>query len=72
MVELKRDCSVRKLDYSSIVLRESKPRQVDKKSGFPEEVEAVWGIQERNRNLEFSRRRKGQFFFSLHCFLRII
>ena len=60
---VKQDCSVRKLDYSSIVLRESKPRQVNTKSGFPEEEEAVWGTQERKKSLEFSRRRKGQFFF---------
>ena len=59
---------MRKLDYSSIVLRESKPRQVNTKSGFPEEEEAVWGTQERNKSLEFSRRRKGQFLFSTLLF----
>ena len=68
MIELKRDCNVRKLDYSNIFLKESKPKQVDKKSGFPEEEEAVWGVQERNRSLEFSRKRKGQLSLSLFFF----
>ena len=36
-----------------LVLRESIPRQVDKKSGCPQG----------ERGLEFSRRRKGQTFF---------
>ena len=43
-------------------LRESIPRQVDNKSGFPEEEKGVWGSQGGDRGLEFSRRRKGQFF----------
>ena len=42
-------------------MRESLPRQVDKKS---------WGPQG-ERGLEFSRRKKGQTFFSSTCF-RII
>ena len=44
-----------------IILRESIPRQVDKKSGGPQG----------EKGLEFSRRRKGQMFFS-STFLRII
>ena len=39
-----------------ILVRESIPRQVDKKSGGPQG----------ERGLEFSRRRKGQTFFPLH------
>ena len=43
-------------------MRESIPRQVDKKSGVPKEEKGVWGSQG-DRDLEFSRRRKGQTFF---------
>ena len=42
------------------VLRESTPKQVDE-SGVPKEKKGVWGSQEGNRDLEFSRRRKGRF-----------
>ena len=45
-----------------IALRESFPRQVDKKSRGPQG----------ERGLEFSRRKKGQTFFSFSTFLRII
>ena len=45
-------------------VRDSIPRQVDKKSGVPQEKKGVWGSQGGDRGLEFSRRRKGQFFFS--------
>ena len=48
---------------SNIIFRESIPKQVDKKSRVPEEVKGVWGFQGGDRGLEFSRRRKGQFFF---------
>ena len=41
---------------SRFVLRESFPRQVDKKSRGPQG----------ERGLEFSRRKKGQTFFPLH------
>ena len=44
------------------ILRESVPRQVDKESRGPQ----------RERGLEFSRRKKGQTFFSFSTFLRII
>ena len=44
-----------------LIMRESIPRQVDKKSGVPEEEK---GFPER------SRRRKGQAFF-LHCFVLV-
>ena len=40
----------------NVGVRESNPRQVDKKSGGPQG----------ERGLEFSRRRKGQTFFPLH------
>ena len=39
-----------------IILRESIPRKADKKSGGPQ----------RERGLKFSRKRKGQTFFSLY------
>ena len=45
-------------------MRESFPRQVDKKFGVPEEEKGVWGSQGGDRGLEFSRRRKGQTFFT--------
>ena len=48
-----------------IKLRESIPRQVDKKSGVPEEERGVWGSQGGSRGLEFSRKRKGKIFFFL-------
>ena len=58
-------------------MRESVPRQVDKKSGFhTEEEKGVWGSQGGDNRLEFSRRRKGQtsffFFFYLFTFLSLI
>ena len=53
-------------------LRESIPRQFDKKSRVPEEEKGVWGSQRRERGLEFSRRKKGQTFFPLHSLVRII
>ena len=43
---------------------ESIPRQVDRKSGVPEEEKGVWGSRGGDRCLEFSRRRKGQTFYS--------
>ena len=46
------------------MVRKPIPRQVDKKSGVPEEERGVWGSQRGVRVLEFSRRRKGQAFFS--------
>ena len=42
-------------------VRESVPRQVDKKSGGPQG----------ERGLEFSRRRKGQTFFFFSAFLSL-
>ena len=45
------------------MVRKPIPRQVDKKSGVPEEERGVWGSQREDRGLEFSRRRKGQTFF---------
>ena len=47
----------------TLLMWESIPRQVDKKSGVPEEEKGVWGSQGGNRGLEFSRRRKGQIIF---------
>ena len=43
------------------LMRESIPRQVDKKSRVPEEEKGVWGSQGGDRGLKFSRR-KGQTF----------
>ena len=43
-------------------MRESFPKQVDKKSRVPEEEKGVWGSQGGDRGLEFSRRRKEQIF----------
>ena len=43
-------------------MRESIPRQVDKKSRVPEEEKGVWGSQGGDRGLEFSRRKEGHFF----------
>jgi len=40
------------------MVRKPIPRQVDKKSGVPEEERGVWGSQREDRGLEFSRRRK--------------
>ena len=44
-------------------MRESIPRQIEKKSRVLEEEKGVWGSQGGDRALEFSRRRKGQMFF---------
>ena len=46
----------------TLKVRESFPRQVDKESRGPQG----------ERGLEFSRRKKGQTFFSFSTFLRII
>ena len=51
------------------LLRESIPRQIDKKSRFPKE-RRVWGSQSGDRGLEFSRRRKGQTFLYSSTFLQ--
>ena len=47
----------------NIILRESLPRQLEKKSRVTEEEKGVWGSQGGDRGLEFSRRRRGQMFF---------
>ena len=49
------------LTHIAMVVRESTPRQVDKKSGGPQG----------ERSLEFSRRRTGQTFFP-STFFRIV
>ena len=54
------------LNIVAVTMRESIPRQVDKKSRVPEEVEGVWGSQRGDRGLEFSRRSKGQMPFFLY------
>ena len=46
------------------MLRESIHKQVDKKSVIPEEEIEVWGSRSGDKGLEFSRKRKGQTFFS--------
>ena len=51
----------------NLVLRQSIPRQGDKKSGVPKEEKGVWASQSGDRGLGFSRRTKGQtFFFPLY------
>ena len=50
------------LSLEPVVMRESLPRQVDRESRGPQG----------KRGLEFSRRKKGQTFFSFSTFLRII
>ena len=45
-------------------MRQSIPRHVDKKSGVPKEEKPVQGSQGEDKGLEFSRKRKGQTFFS--------
>ena len=52
-------------DLMCLYMRESIPRQVNKKSGVPKEEKGVWGSQSRDRGLAFSRRRKGQTSLSL-------
>ena len=47
-------------------MRESIPRQVDKKSQVPEEERGLWGTGGRNKGLKFSRRKGQTSFFSLH------
>ena len=47
-----------------LALRESTPRQTDKKSRVPKEEKGVWGSRSGDRGLEFSRRWKGQTFLS--------
>ena len=47
----------------NIILRESLPRQLEKKSRVTEEEKGVWGSQGGDKGQEFSRRRKGQMFF---------
>ena len=44
-------------------VRESIPRQGDKKSRVPEEIKGVWGSQGGDRGVKFSRRRNSQSFF---------
>ena len=45
------------------IVRESIPRQIEKKSRVPKVEKGVWESQSGDRGLEFSRRRKGQTFF---------
>ena len=44
-------------------VRESIPRQIDKKFRVPKEEKWVWVLKVETGGLEFSRRRKGQTFF---------
>ena len=54
----------------SRVMKESIPKQLDKKSGVQEEEKGDSGSQRGDRGLEFSRRKKRHFFF-LHSLVRI-
>ena len=54
-------------------VRESIPKQVDKKSWVPKEEKGVWGPRRGDRGLEFLRR-KGQmsfFFYFLHSLVLV-
>ena len=57
-----------------MTLRESIPRQVEKKSRVLEEEKGAWGFQRGDRGLEFLRRKKGQisFFFSPRHYLVLV
>ena len=55
-----------------MIVSESIPRQVDKKSSFPEEEKGIRGSQGGDRGLEFSRRRKGQLPPPPHSLVRSI
>ena len=44
-------------------MRKLIPRQIYKKFGVPEEEKGVWGPQEGDRGLEFSRRKRQTFLF---------
>ena len=50
--------------FDAMRMRESIPRQIDKKFRVPKEEKGVWGSQSGDWGSEFSRRRKGQTFFS--------
>ena len=52
-------------------MRESIPRQVDKKSGVPADEKGIWGSGSQDRGLELSRRRKGQIPFFPSTFLSL-
>ena len=52
-------------------LRESIPRQTDKKSRVPKEEKGVWDSRSRDRGLEFSRRRKGQAFLYVYSLVLV-
>ena len=61
----KKECipfATTRMDLEIITLRESLPRQVGRESMGPQG----------ERGLEFSRRKKGQTFFSFSTFLRVI
>ena len=48
------------------------PRQVSKKSRFPEEKRGLWGSQGGDRGLKFSKRMNGQVsFFPLHSLVLV-
>ena len=49
--------------------RESIPKQVDEKSSVPKEERGAWGSLGRDRDLEFSSRRRGKMSFFKSTFL---
>ena len=54
------------------ILRQSIPRQIDKKSRVPKEEEGVWGSWSRDRGLEFSKEEKRtNVFISLHSLVLV-
>ena len=58
-------------DSHLLLLRESIPRQVDKKSGVPKKEKGAWGSRGGDRGLEFSRRKKRQTSFFPSTFLSL-
>ena len=50
---LARSSSVSTLNIVAVTMRESIPRQVDKKSRVPEEQKGVWGCQEGEKDKHF-------------------
>ena len=54
------------------ILRQSIPRQIDKKSRVPKEEEGVWGSWSRDRGLEFSKEvKRTNVFISLHSLVLV-
>ena len=53
------------------ILRESIPRQVDKKSRFPEEEKGVWGSQGGDKGLGILEKKERANIFFLHSLVLV-